>query len=211
MNSTDLEFDPSTHTYRAGGEVLISVTQALKSAGVIDYSMIPQDVLQLAARRGTLVHRAIHYWLDGDLDESTVSEEHRGYVDAAKRFVEESQFVPMRVECRGFHPTLRYAGTFDLDGLIGGSGGDLATVDWKTGMICEGHAIQLSAYNNLRSNPRVARRLAVKLNSDGTYRVHEYPSSQHPENTFSKDIAIFQSALTCAKWNEARNGGLKNI
>lgn len=201
---TPLEFDAATHTYTAGGEVLISVTQALKSAGVIDYSMIPQDVLQAAARRGTMAHQAIHYYLDGELDESTVQPEILGYVNAAKRFIDESQFTPMRVECRDYHRTHRYAGTFDLDGTL--ASGDLATVDWKTGMIMPGHAIQLAAYNNLRPNPRVPRRLAVKLNADGTYRVHEFPSPQYPGNTFTHDIGVFLSALTCAKWNQSQGG-----
>lgn len=199
-----LEFDATTHTYRVGDEELVSVTQALKSAGIIDYSMIPQDVLQAASVRGTRAHQAIHYFLDGDLDESTLAPEYRGYLDAAKRFLDETAFTPMRVECRDYHRAHRYAGTFDLDGTLGN--GDLARVDWKTGLIVEGHAFQLAAYSFLCPNPRVARRLAVKLNSDGTYRVHEFPSPQYPGNTFSHDIGVFLSALTCAKWTASRKG-----
>jgi hypothetical protein len=195
----ELSFEALTHTYRVDGEILQSVTQALKSAGVIDYSMIPQDVLQKAAARGTYVHKMIQMWFDGELDLARVPEGMMGYLDAARRFLDHTRFEPFRVECRHYHPVMRYAGTWDLDGLCDQK--DLATVDWKTGMILPGHAIQLAAYNNLRPNPRVARRLAVKLNNDGSYRVHEYPSPEHRECTFSRDIAIFQSALTCAHYN----------
>ena len=144
-----LEFDESTHTYRVDGVQLISVTTALKTARVIDYSMIPQGVLRSAARRGTLVHRAVHYWLDGDLNEATVDPMIQGYVDAAKRFIDDTRFVPMHVEMRDWHPTHHYAGTYDLDGLMNGQ--DMATVDWKTGVIMDGHAAQLAAYNNFRA------------------------------------------------------------
>ena len=41
------------HVYRLDGMVIPSVTSILREAGVIDYTMIPQAVLQAAARRGT--------------------------------------------------------------------------------------------------------------------------------------------------------------
>ena len=190
-------FDPATHTYRLGDEVLMSVTQALKLAGVIDYSMIPQDVLMKAAHRGTYVHTMIHYWLDGELDLDKVPGGLMGYLDAARRFIDDTNFEPHRVECREYHPLHRYAGTWDLNGLIWKK--DPATVDWKTGLLMPGHAFQLAGYNFLRPNPRASRRIAVKLNADGTYRLNEYPSPQHPENTFSRDIEVFLSALNQAK------------
>lgn len=205
VSSDQLTFEAGTHTYRVGEEVLVSVTQALKLAGVIDYSMIPQDVLLNAARRGTYVHKMIHYWLDGELDINKVHGGLLGYLDAARRFLDESRFVPHRVECRDWNPTLRYAGTWDVDGGIGASE-DPAIVDWKTGIILDGHPIQLGGYSLLKRNPRSYRRIAVKLNEDGTYRAHEYPSPQHPEATFARDTAIFQSALTCAKWKIQMNG-----
>lgn len=198
-----LQFDSMTHTYTVAGEELISVTQALKVAGVIDYSQIPQDVLIEASRRGTMVHRAIHYWLDGDLDPATVEPAHQGYVEAAKRFIEDTRFEPMHVERRDWHRVHRYAGTFDLDGLLFGR--DLATVDWKTGIILPGHAAQLAGYNNFRQYPRTVRRIAVQLRADGNYRAHEYPSAEHPECTYTRDIGIFLSALGQAKKQGASN------
>jgi len=47
------EFFEELHEYRVDGVLVPSVTQALKETGMIDYSMIPQDVLQSAAKRGT--------------------------------------------------------------------------------------------------------------------------------------------------------------
>jgi hypothetical protein len=205
VSSEPLVFEPATHRYSVGEEVLVSVTQALKLAGVVDYSMIPQDILRAAAERGTYVHKMIQYWLDGELDLDKVPGGMLGYLDAARRFLDQSRFEAHRVECRDWNPTLRYAGTWDVDGGIGASA-DPAIVDWKTGMILDGHAPQLAGYSLLKRNPRSYRRIAVKLNADGTFRAHEFPSPQHPEATFARDTGIFQSALTCAKWNIRMNG-----
>lgn len=196
-------FDPTRHIYTLDGVAIPSVTQALKSAGMIDYSMIPQDVLLKASRRGTAVHQAIHYWLDGELDESTVDPEHLGYLNAARRCIDDLRFTVMRVECRHWHPLHRYAGTYDLDGLMVS---DDSLIDWKTGVIMEGHAFQLAGYAMFKPAPRRYRRLAVQLRADGTYRVHEFPSPQWPGHTFAYDQSMFLAALQCAKFN-MQNGG----
>ena len=93
-----------------------------------------------------------------------------GYVAAGIRFHEESRFEIANVEQMVYESTYGYAGTFDLDGLIGN---DLWLVDYKTGLILPGHALQLAAYLNCRRSPRRYRYAVVKLNADGTYRVHE--------------------------------------
>jgi hypothetical protein len=79
MNS--LRFDAEQHRYFLGirdldaqfqpvvGEMeLPSVTTVLKETNMIDMRHIPQDVLDLAAARGTAVHAALHYLDEGDLD-----------------------------------------------------------------------------------------------------------------------------------------------
>jgi hypothetical protein len=63
-----LEFDAATHTYRLDGELVPSVTTVLKSVGLVEYSHIPQDVLQAAAHRGTAVHYALELLDRGELD-----------------------------------------------------------------------------------------------------------------------------------------------
>jgi hypothetical protein len=188
-----LSFDQARHVYTLDGRVIPSVTQALKATGMIDYSMIPRDALQTAAARGTAVHKALQYFDDGELDESSVAPELVGYVRAAQRFYLESGFQVAHNEFRSFHPTYLYAGTMDRTG--GFPDGSLAVVDWKTGLVVPGHALQLVAYANLLKQPRRYRRIAVKLNSDGTYRVHEFPAS-----TWEQDWAVFLAGLSCFNW-----------
>jgi hypothetical protein len=200
MADAVLQFDARDHRYLLGGRVLPSVTQVLKGAGMIDYSMIPQDALQVAARRGTAVHRALQYLDDGELDEASVAPELAGYIEAAKRFYTESGFEVAHNEYRDYHPTYLYAGTMDRTGTFPDS--SLAVVDWKTGLVVPGHGLQLAAYANLLKHPRRYRRIAVKLNDDGTYRIHEYPQS-----TFERDWAIFLAGLACFNWQVVNNTG----
>jgi hypothetical protein len=107
-------------------------------------------VLQAAAWRGTLVHRALHWWAEGTLDTETLDPTIAGYVAAGIRFHEESRLVVANVEQIVYDPVHGYAGTFDLDGLIGD---ELWLIDYKTGLILPGHALQLAAYLNCRRGP----------------------------------------------------------
>jgi hypothetical protein len=193
--TAQLEFDAETHTYRLDGEILPSVTQVLKAARLIDYSMIPQDVLRVAAARGTAVHQTLANIDDGLLSADEVPPNIQGYIDAARRFYQEAGFEPQLVEFRNHHARWRYAGTLDRVGLMAGSE---TIVDFKTGLVLPGHALQLAGYLAMLSQPRKYRRIALKLNDDGTYRVHEYAAAD-----LGRDIDIFLSALNCWRWNEA--------
>ncbi len=184
-----LEFDAATHTYRLDGELIPSVTTVLKSVGLVEYAMIPQEVLQAAAHRGTAVHTALEYLDREELDRSTVDPSIEGYVVAYERFVRDSNFIPLHIEHRVFHGNYRYAGTLDRTGYLGDS---LTVLDFKTGLVLPGHAIQLAAYANCLVMPRRFRRIALQLSGDGTYRVHEYPLG-----TIQRDIDLFLAALAC--------------
>jgi len=191
-----LVFNEETHTYSVNGEELPSVTQILKAARLIDYSMIPQEYLQAAARRGRAVHQVLEL-LDNDLLDpaSEIDGEIAGYVGAAIQFYRDAQFEPHLVEFRNYHRTYRYAGTLDRTGLLAGK--QRAIVDFKTGLVMPGHALQLAAYLAMLENPRSYRRLAVELHDDGTYKVHEYdPAAQR------EDFDTFLAALRCWRFNQ---------
>jgi hypothetical protein len=192
--TADLEFEASTHTYRVAGQVIPGVTTILKDAGLIDYSMIPQEVLLVASQRGTAVHQALQYLDDGTLDESSVDLSIAGYIEAYKRFCDESGFVPGHIEHRVFHPAYRYAGTLDRTGVFRGSSAPVL-LDFKTGIVLPGHRLQLAAYTHCMPAPRRFRRCALKLNADATYRLHEFPASE-----YQRDVEVFLSALACVQW-----------
>lgn len=194
MPATDLIFEAETHTYRVDGEVLPSVTQVLKAARLIDYSMIPQDILQAAAARGTAVHQTLEALDNGLIDPNFVDPDIAGYVEAALRFYREANFEPTLVEYRNWHKNWRYAGTLDRIGLMGGC---QTILDFKTGILLPGHGLQLAGYLEMLPEPRRYRRIALQLNADGTYRIQEYPAAD-----YRRDIRTFLSALDCWRWNE---------
>src|SRR4029077_16681761 len=168
---TSLQFEAATHTYRLNGRIIPGVTSVLKNARILDYSFISSDVLEAASKRGTAVHLALQFLDEGTLDRSTVDPEHAGYIQAYERFFEESAFVPGNIEHRVFHGMHRYAGTLDRTGLLND---ELTVLDFKTGIVLPGHAMQLAAYTNCLPMPRRFRRIALGLRNDGSYRVHEY-------------------------------------
>lgn len=191
-----LVFEAARHLYWLDGRLVPSVTGILKSTGIIDYSMIPQNVLQAAARRGTAVHVALEYLDKGTLEPKSVDPELLGYLQAYDRFVLESGFEVAHVENRVFDAIHQYAGTLDRTGFIGDT---LVILDFKTGLVLPGHALQISAYANCLPLPRRFRRIALKLNNDGTYRVHEFPLHE-----YRRDLDVFLAALSCQQYKLAK-------
>lgn len=190
-----LKFEAETHTYTVDGEVLPSVTQILKAARLIDYSMIPQDILQAAAERGTRVHKALENLDNGRIEPNNVDPDIAGYVEAGLRFYREAEFECTLVEYRNWHKNWRYAGTLDRIGLMAGC---QTILDFKTGLLLPGHGLQLAGYLEMLPEPRRYRRIALKLSEDGSYRIQEYPAAE-----YRRDIRTFLSALDCWRWNES--------
>jgi hypothetical protein len=89
-----IHFEPLTHTYTLDGVRLPSVTQVLQRAGLIDFSRIPAPILLSARDRGAAVHRALHYYNEGDLDAAFQYEfpEYWPYLEAWIKFLDESGF-----------------------------------------------------------------------------------------------------------------------
>ena len=198
-------FDAETHTYRRAGVVLPSVTTILAGVRLVDFSRARATVLQAARERGSAVHAAVQYDTDGTLDDTTVDDAIRGYVEAARAWRLDCHVTPIAVEYRVFHPTYAYAGTPDL---IGWLDGQPAVVDWKTGRATDAVAdLQLAAYAAaLRYSPppewfavtthSPIQRIAVELHENGTYRAHRY--------TRPTEFALFLQALSIYREQERR-------
>ena len=91
-----IAFEDLTHRYFLDGERLPSVTQILQASGLIDFSKIPGPILLGAKARGTAVHKALHYYNEGDLDVEAFCldfPEYAPYVQAWLTFRAESGFV----------------------------------------------------------------------------------------------------------------------
>ncbi|MCP3709763.1 PD-(D/E)XK nuclease family protein [Paraburkholderia sp. CNPSo 3274] len=192
---SELLFDPVEHAYTVNGKRLPSVTQIL--APLVDYSMVPRDVLERAQKLGTAVHRMTELYDLDDLDMDCLADELVPYLTAWIKFRAESGFVPETIEKRLYHPSLRFAGTPDRSGLINGR---RAVIDIKK-MLTLGPVIglQLAAYSELfaKNGTQIEDRYGLGLRADGTYRLVPFKDKG--------DWPVFLSLLTIRNWKD-KNG-----
>lgn len=141
-----INFDEQTHTYtNENGEVLISVTQLLKLAGISpNYDFVNEEVLKAAAEKGTLIHKEIEdYIKKGEIGFTKELHEFITYVkeQGIKILASEKQVYNDKV-----------AGTIDL--IFQYSNGKVVYADFKTTSTIHKQAVsyQLSIYKDLDSN-----------------------------------------------------------
>jgi hypothetical protein len=212
-----LTFEPAGHRYVLDGRPEVSVTGVLKWAGLIRLGGIPEPVLERARQRGTDVHTIVQYDNDGALDECSVDDEYRGYLDAWRRFRREATFRPVLSERRLASRRYRVCGTLDAIGTLDGVG---AIVDAKTGSPDDVAAdLQTAAYEGLarewaalgedhelalllNSSPFLRiQRVAVQLRRDGTFSVECY--------TAPTDWTHFVTLVSAYHIAEARGAELR--
>ena len=192
-----LEFDPEKHEYRLDGFVVPSVTQVLKELGLINARWYTEESRQ----RGNAVHAACHYLDDEELDYGSLDPIVVPYVRAYEKYKLEREFEPQMIEAHVFDPVYKYAGTLDRTGedkdgpiLL-----DLKTgaVNWVTGLQTAGYDRCIPWPIYAGGKTRCRRRIAVQLNNDGNYKIHEFKDRT--------DDGLFLSALALA--TKKRNGG----
>lgn len=132
-------FEPIGHLYHDDtGRALDSVTTIIKlELGLYQYGD------GSAAERGTAVHRACQYYDEKDLDESSLPENVKPYLNQYKQALGTYKIVVLQNELMRFHPVYLYAGTLDKIVEINGNRGIL---DLKTGVECIDHKFQTAAY-----------------------------------------------------------------
>ena len=186
-----LTFDAATHSYELDGQRIgRSVTEVLQHSGLIDFSGVPQYVLDHARQRGAIVHQALHYYNEGDLDLKRFAADypdHLGYLEAWQFFREARAFVPVLCEHRIASRLYDCAGTIDCLGLLEGRP---ALIDFATGNPADvAKHLQTAAYVGLsldwqqhdpalaaffRDHGMVIGRYAIALRPDGTFSVEKY-------------------------------------
>ncbi len=205
-----LTFDAASHTYYWNGVRVPSVTQVLEDVGIVDYSHLPERIRRHALDRGSAVHLATRFDDEGDLSDSSVSEEIAGYLQAWRSFRERSGFQPGHIEKQFYSQLYQYAGTLDRVGYFtsaafGSSSYAPILLDIKSGEAPAWVKYQLAAYANFYANAAQFRRIAVELHSDGTYKLYEFPCS-----TLAADFNVFQCALTIYRTKRELNASSSN-
>lgn len=183
-STAELTFEAATHTYRHGGRVVPSVTQALQV--VSEFGNVDPGILETARQFGQHVHLATDLFDRGELDEESLDNALVPYVNAWKHFLSETGFVVTHSESLVYHPRMRYAGTLDKRGTWKGS---TWLIDLKSGVVPRSVGAQTAAYQKACTEPP-KRRLCLQLKRN-TYQLHrcEDPS----------DFALFTSCLNI--WN----------
>lgn len=187
-----LLFDEATHTYSEDGIIIPSVTQILKAEGFIDTSFIDPWY----AERGQAVHRATELYDESILDESTVDPRIQGYLEAWKKYRQDTGFIPSLIEKKMVHPVLKYAGTIDRNSL-----------DIKSGSPAPWHILQASAYEDLLlANTDTPSRgwIDVYLQEDGNYKIKPFSVID-----LYNARKIFQAALAVYNWKRNNKIGEK--
>ena len=105
-------FEEAEHAYYLDGVRLPSVTQILKAEGFIDARFYDEH----SRERGRIVHLACEYDDLGELDDDSLDPEIAPYVEAWRRFKQESGFVIASVEVPLVSTKHRYAGKPDVRG-----------------------------------------------------------------------------------------------
>lgn len=186
-----LQFDEASHTYTVGGIVIPSVTQII--APLYSFEGIPESILNAKRDLGRAVHTACEYDDDGDLDEGSVSDQVRPYLEAYRAFRRDTGAEVVLNEQKLYNPKHRYAGTIDRRFVIKG---ELWTVDLKTtASMSPAVGVQLAAYDRLveeageRANSKMG---ALQLKPDGSYKLHPFSSAA--------DFPVFLSLLNIHNW-----------
>lgn len=189
---TGLVFDPERHAYILDGRVIPSVTQILTAEGIINGQWYTED----GRRRGGHVHLALQYLDEGRLDEDSVTDEVRPYLEAWGRFLSETGFICLQIERPFVCEALGYAGTPDRVGWMDG-GKILSVIDIKTGSPEPWHALQTAAYA-VGIGKRMAKRWSVYLRNDGNYRLVQYQDID--------DINAWIGLVSIRNWKQKHMG-----
>lgn len=188
-----LTLNEASHEYALDGKPVQGVSSIIAAAGLSDMTWVNEEAL----KRGSYVHEAIQFHVEGQLDEATLDPKLLGYVNAWKAFERESGFSVRRVngiwqsEIRKAHPIYQYAGTMDHLGDIKNR---FFVLDVKSGDPADWHAVQLAGYAMLLDFPAGSprpERANLYVRPDGSYRF--------VERRDRNDFEVFKAALTIAR------------
>lgn len=186
-----LVFNEERHTYHVGSRRLLSVTECLKVAGLIDASFYTD----FGRLRGQLAHQLIELHDRDDLDDGSVDPQLAPYLSAWQSFMREADARWTHIEHRMADPVRGYAGTMDRLGTVLGQP---AIVDAKTGHPAAWIGPQTAGYallaeaNRLIPSARRVKRYGVFIRSTGDYRLVEYVNKD--------DLGVFSAAALLAQW-----------
>ena len=189
-----LTFDESSHTYRWNGEIVPGVTSILRP--LCNFDFVKPDVLAAASAFGTAVHRTCELSDRDDLDEDRLDPALLPYLVQWRKFCADYGCEWQWIEAPFYNQTMRYAGTVDRIGTVGG---ERAVLDIKTSAsLYPTVGPQTAAYARAFDPVGGAslRRYGLRLDADG-YELKPY--------TNPADWSVFCSLITLGNWCAEHN------
>lgn len=192
---TGFTFDHETHIGRMNGEIWPSVTQLLKEERLIDYTGVPQEVLERKRLLGVRVHAATSLLDDCDLDEehfNATFPECVPFLEAYRNFRVMQAFEPGPKIGRLVSKKWRLHGEPDEHGVrILTRAGEKYLIDYKcTFKMFASTGPQLAGYELLLLDVlkiRVKKRFGLLLKPNGKFDLEPF--------TDPNDRNDFQAAL----------------
>lgn len=198
-----IEFNADTHEYIVEGIKRPSVTTILRQEGLIDFSMVPQKVLDAALKLGTAAHRACELWDKNNLDMDSLSLPLVPYLEAWKRFRSDFKAEVVHSELKVFSRRWGYCGTIDRVMAIGDHL-KLHLIDIKTSTtMAAATALQTAGYKiayeekfskqltGKEHSRLISHRWGVQLKPDGTYHIEPY-ENKTDEQVFTALVLVNQ-------------------
>lgn len=173
----ELVFIEEGHQYMLGDMLLPSVSEIIAPLGAdLDDSDLELK-LEAAAERGTICHKLLELYLNGE-KESEYPSEYEGYADGIRLFLAEHKIVPYAIEKPICSKELMVAGTPDLFCEYDGK---LTVIDYKfVSQICKPKVkAQLNLYRRMLEEAGVfpEQLIAVQFLPDGLYRLYPVADS----------------------------------
>jgi hypothetical protein len=186
-----LVFFEAEHRYVYDGRELISVTTALKEAGMVDMTRWNEH----ARMRGEYVHKAVALYATGDLDEASLDPELVPYFDGYIKFLTDTNVAIEHSERRVCDPVLGYAGTLDLIVRWPETRYEKRTlIDAKTGSFPPMAGPQTAAYlrcaRQWYPTGTLIARAGLHLPGNGSYNLIEFTDIVQDEGDFRAALAV---------------------
>lgn len=209
---TQFRFDREAHAYYLGAERIPGVTAVLSQ--VVDFSFVSDEVLARKCEIGSALHLAIELDQAHELDEESIDPAVVPYFDAWRKFKHEHRAWQVWASEKPVYSRLyRYGCTPDLWGLMEDGSASLTPFVTEIKSSASVHpavalqtAAQLTAIAERQapSSPSVAhrmirnaRRFALQLRPNGTYKLQEF--------TQRDDFAQFLALLSTYRWKQRNN------
>ncbi|MFA6142477.1 MAG: hypothetical protein WC738_04190 [Candidatus Omnitrophota bacterium] len=172
------------------------VTEILRAEGLIDFSKVPQDIMERAQLFGTAVHSTTELWDKGTLNLMKLDPLLIPYLEGWKKFIKDYgiSFKPDEIERQLISIKWGFKGTPDRWPIVQGK---RTLIDLKSSTaMYPSTSIQTAAYQILleENGIKVQQRWGIQLNDKGIYKIIPY--------TKLSDRTVFLSALNLWKWKK---------